>query len=401
MFPLGLNAAEQKKFHDLLQSTHILEVLVQIMDLDHTNLSSVGNRLLDGQRTLDAASAITRSLDLDLLDPDGALHLDRNSPSDGALFADRMIRVVYRVESPDGSRRYDTPLFTGPITRLDRNGALVEIECMGKEIRGLQPTWRGKTYRKGTKVTSVIRSILRDIMGETEMVIPDLDRTLPKKVNVGGDKLPWQVAKKLARGLGFLLFYDGNGVARMRRMDSSPVFSFTEDRAVLTQPEVGYDMDGVINCVEVWGKVPKKGQRRRGKKRPHARIVSRRNYSFSPKNLGRKDKSGKVTPLYLPLEIEDDSVRTSRAARKLAKEELKRGESQNVRVAYDAIVVPHLEELDVIRTETQKFSGRHRLVRTATGLTAASTQTVGYVRNVRVSKRGARLRRKNVPLGRN
>ena len=394
MYPLGLREVEQKQYHALLQTHHTIDVRLQIMDLDHKHITDISARLLDGQTTFDAAAAITRATDLDILDPERALHLDKNSPAKGALFADRMIRVVYRIESPDQTQSFSVPTFTGPITRLDRNGALVEVECMGKEIRGLQPMWKTVTFKKGLKVTTVIRRILTEIMGETKLAIPNLDRKLPKKVSIGGDKLPWQVAKKLARGLGYLLFYDGSGTARMRRLDSSPVFTFKQGSCILTEPEIGYDINKVVNAVEVWGKVPKKGQKRRGKRRPHARRVAPKNNAFSPRNLGRKQADGNTVPLYLPLVIEDDSVRTDRAAKKLAREELKRGLLQNVEVAYDSLVIPHLEELDVVRTSTEKFAGRHRLVRFAVGYSAGAVQTVGYVRNVRVGRRAARLRRK-------
>src|SRR5690606_5804143 len=95
MLDLGLSSSQKKRFHALLASHHSIYIRLQIMDLEHGYLDDISDQLIDGQVTVDASADVTRSLSLDLLDPRNTLHLDSDSPSAGALFADRMIRVIY------------------------------------------------------------------------------------------------------------------------------------------------------------------------------------------------------------------------------------------------------------------------------------------------------------------
>lgn len=389
MIDVGLSPAQQRAFHALLTSHHSIDVQVRILDLDHKHLFDVSNRLVDGQVTVDAESQITRGLDIDLLDPSHAIHLDSDSPNAGAMFADRMVRIVYRVIDPEGTVSYRSPVFTGPITKLERTGAILKVECQGKEIFGLVEAWRAKTFKRGMRVTTAIRLILSEMMGESKMSIPDLRARLPRNVSVGEDNVPWEVAKKLAGSIGFQLFYDGSGEARMRRTPTKKVFVFRPTESLKTEPEVGFSIDKTINAVEVWGKKPKKGKDKYAKKRPHARVVLPRNHPLSPWSLGRADG-----PRYLPRVIENDSIRTDSGAKALARAELKRGAMESIDVAYDTLVVPHLEEMDVVRVETNEFAAVHRVKQFAIPLTADGDMSVGYVRRTSPNRRAIRLRKK-------
>jgi len=388
---MGLRASEKKDFEALLASHHWIEVRLVLMDLDHNEVAGgdISRRLLDGQVTFDGEQDVSRSLDLDLLDPTGALHLDSKSPSAGAMFADRMIQVRYSVINPTRTTRYTVPLFTGPITKLDRNGAVIQVECQGKEIFGLTQAWNARTFKKGLKVTNVIETIVRDIIGERYYDIPDLKNKLPRNVSVGDDRLPWVVAKQLAESIGYQLFYNGRGRCQMRKIPHGVAFSFKQGPGgtVKSEPEVGFDIDDVVNAVEVFGKKPVKKKGKPARPRPHARVVAARSHPLSPWALGRKGG-----PRYLPRVIEDDSITSDKEAKERANAALKRGLLESVDVGYDTIVVPHLEEMDVVKLSTEKFSANHRLVKFAVPLNAAGDSSVGYVRNVKL--RSGRVRRK-------
>lgn len=389
----GLSVAQRRDFEQLLVTHHTIDVQLNLLDLNMNELpgGNISKRLLDGQVTFDADSEITRGLDLDLLDPTGALHLDSKSPDAGAMFADRMIRVRYSIINPMGTLRYTYPIFTGPITKLDRSGAAIHVECHGKECLGLAEAWNEKTYKKGLRVTSVIASILDDIMGETHMSIPNLAAKLPRNVSVGGDKLPWPTAKALASSIGYQLFYDGMGVARMRKLPSGgAMFTFAEGKggSVKTEPQVGFSIENVVNAVEVLGKKPKKKKGKTTPKRPRARVIADNSHPLSPWALGRKGG-----PRYLPKKIEDDSVTTDAQAKARAKKILASGLLESVEVAFDTLTIPHLEELDVVKINTEKYAGNFRLRKHAVPLTAAAQMSVGYVRNVKPNKSAIRARR--------
>jgi hypothetical protein len=391
MYNLGTTAAAKAQYHALLQSHHFLQVNLTIMDLDHNEQTDVGVRLVDGQVTFDADADITRSLNLDLFDPTGALHLDSKSPDDGALFADRMIRVRYRVINPLGTLSWSVPIFTGPVTMLDRNDAVVHVEAQGKECLSSTTVWSTKTYKKGARVTTTIKSILVDMVGENQYVIPDLSNVLPRNVSVGpvankdggftdDNKSPWKVAKDLASSIGYQLFYDGNGHVQMRKKQTAPIFTFRQDAGgcLKSVPVIGFDTTKVINCVEVFGKMPEKTTGTTAKKQPHYRLVAPKAHPLSPWSLGRSGG-----PRYLPLVITDDTILSDSDAQARAKDELNHGMLASLNTSYDSLVIPHLEENDVVRLQATKYTTDHLMKQFAIPLTAAGTMTVGYVKNVK------------------
>lgn len=389
MISLGLRSGEMDDFKALLAAHHSIYIRLQILNMDHKMLSDVSKRLIDGQVNIDNTSEITRSLDVDLLDPTGALHLDgTGSPNDGAVFADRMMRVYYVVMDPGHQDSYSTPIFTGPITKLERTGALLNVECQGKEVLSLAPVWNGRTFKKGMRKTQAIRYILREMGGENRMDIPERTAKLPRNLSVGADTTPWKAAKHLAWTMGCQLFYDGRGVVRMRRYPTKSVYTFRGGRGgtVKTSPEVGFNMDDVVNAVEVTGKKPK-GWKHKIRVRE---IAPRANY-LSPWSLGRSGG-----PRFLPLRIEDDNIASVAAARSRAREELRKGLIQSIEAAYDSLVVPFLEEGDYVRLHTEEYAVTHHMRKFSIPLTAGGDMSIGYVKNVKVARRRAyRARRRS------
>ena len=392
---LALNVNERIAYEKLLASHHSIESKVTILDLAHNELTDVSKRLLDGQVTFDATAEITRAIDIDLLDPTGALHLDSSSPDTGAMFADRMIRITYTIINPAGSVRYTCPVFTGPITKLDRTGAAIAVEAMGKEVFGLSPAWNARTFKEKTPVTTAIRYIVTEIMGENKVAIPNLRNKLARNVSVGGDKLPWPVAKQLASSIGYQLYYDGNGVCRMRKLSSSSCFTFSEGSGgtIVSEPQIGFDIENVINAVEVWGKKPEKPKKAQtAKKRPHYRAVAARTHPLSPWSLGGSGTGGQRKPRYIPEVIEDEAIKTTADAKTRANRRLAAGLLESVEVKFDALCMPHLEEMDVVRVSTSQFATNFRLTTFALPLTAGADMSVGYARNVKPNKSVIRAR---------
>lgn len=390
---MGLSASERATFEALLASHHRIDVRLTLMDLNHNTRSEVSNRLMDGQVTFDGTAAVTRSLDLELLDPQRTLHLDTNSPDNGAMFMDQMVRVHYCVVNPQNTWRVNVPIFTGPITKLQRNGPAVRVEAMGKEHLGIAAPWTLKTFSAGYRTTQAITEILSQGVGETFLNIPDLTNKLTRNVSVGttvdkdgnrtwNGKSPWEMAKQLAAGIGYLLYYNGNGVATMRPNPDNVVFTFRDGPGgtLKSNPNAGYDIDSVINAVEVFGK---KFDKETKKKQPHARVVAPSADPLSPVKLGRTGK-----PRYLPLTIEDDSITSDAEALDRANYELRRGLRSSIDVMYDALPVPHLEEMDVVRAYQEgRFNSIHVLKQFTIPLTAAGSSSIGYAKNVKVNRR--------------
>lgn len=80
-----------------------MRVEIQVLNRDEEVIRSLtvpASKILDGEVQIDATADVTRSLNLTLHDPNHRLHFDAESPADGALFADRFIRVYYQVPLP-------------------------------------------------------------------------------------------------------------------------------------------------------------------------------------------------------------------------------------------------------------------------------------------------------------
>lgn len=383
MIPLGLSGAQHAKFNATLADTHSIAVRVQVLNLAGDRLSDVSDRLLDGQVNVDADADITRTCSLSLLDPNRRLHFDSDSPSDGALYLDRMVRVVYAVKVPTVGW-VSCPVFTGPVTKLDREDAVVTVEASGKEVFAMGACWRPMTLKKGHNRIDAIRTILKERAGETRFSFPEGSARLPKDFALGRETVPWLAARRLARGIDKQLFYDGRGVARLRNHPEHVTFRFEagDGGMVLTEPQVAYTTDEVKNIVWVRGGTPK------GKKRAVSYWkAAPRSHPLSPVRLGRNG-----VPRYLLEVIDDGHIRSVTEAKRVAESKLKQLLLEQVEVNFDALPNPQLDPMDLVRVKTDEFGMTFRLKQFSLPLGTGDAMSLGYVKRVSVD-RGAIRRR--------
>jgi hypothetical protein len=366
----GFSEADLRVFNRLLVSNHAIDVVVQLLDLDHRYVSDLSTRLLTGQVTIDDEADTTRAMTMDLMDPFHQLKLDPDSPDDGALFFNRMVKVSYGVLSPDRFQQFYVPVFCGPITDLTRNTAAVSLTCKGKEVLLSSNLWTAKTYKKGTKKTNAIINLLRYVGGETKYQIPDLPDRFTKDWTVTKETSAWAAAKALAKGMGYQLFYDGRGTCIMRKKPGSSIFTFSDKGALLTTPQPKYNVDTSYNAVEVTGGVPTGS-----KTNVWWRVVAPANHPLAPAKLGRNG-----VPRYLTLRVSDDNLKTRTACAVRAREELSAALVEAVDVAFDCLPVPHLEEGDYCTVKNDDWSSSFRYTKATIPLTASSASSIGYLK---------------------
>lgn len=387
MLSMGWSRAEEKQFNALLASHHTVDIRIQLLDLSHNYIADLSKRLLAGKVDIDATADVTRAADLDLLDPHRALHLDSDSPDDGALYMDRMLRIVYGIISPDGTQRFYVPIFTGPISAVERNGAVISVEAHGKEVLGLSLSWRSHTFKAGMRIVRIIRGILTDLIGENRYQLPvGLDGTAKRDVSINIKKSAFEVAHRLAHGVGYQLFYDGRGVARMRKRTRRSVYTFRSGKGgtILKLPNPGFDSSAVINAVQVLGAKPKNATQR-----IKVRITAPRNHPLSPWRLGRNG-----VPRFIPETIDDDSIKTTAEAVKRGKERLHRGLLEASNPSFDCIPNPRLEPLDTVRLMTHDYGTTFVLKQFTIPLIASDTGSIGYVKKTSPNARAIRGRRR-------
>lgn len=388
MISIGKTAKLEAELTTLLQSAHTIYMRVRMLDLDHRFLRDLSTVFIDGQVTVDSDAEVTRALDITFFDPDRRISIDPDDPSRTAVYLTDMISVVYIVMNPDRTKTWEIPVFCGPVDAVNRDDIWLDVKCLGKESLSMANLWRGRNFKKGQAKTWVIKEILRDMVGETKMDIPDLKAKMPTELKLGADDKPWIVCKRLAASLGYQLFYDGRGVAVMRKRQSRPSFTLNE-RWLTSEPKLAYDLKTTINAVAVIGAKPKKA-----KKRVQYTAVAAKSHPLSPWRLGR----GGV-PRYLPMRIEDDGLRSIKECKNVAMQNLAAGLLAGTDVSANGIPHARLQELDVVAIRTSQVSANAVMRKFTIPLVAGDDASYGYLRKtkprggargVRVRKRGSR-----------
>lgn len=348
MISLGLSRAEQALFHQGLCSEHEVKITVQVLNAEHKYLADVSGQLLDGQVNIDRIGGeVDRSLSISLFDPQRSMTFDTKSPYDTALYLDRMIRVIYSVRTPLLPKWVAVPVFTGPITKMSRSDDVINLECQGKEALAQTVAWISKSYSKGWRHTSLIRDIMRFRAGETKFSLPNWNTKTTSDFNIGRETNIWTAVKKLA-GTNHL-FYDGRGYLTLREWpENASYFTFSTGTggSITSYPQISYDSDNMKNTILVKGGIPK------GSKKPiEYQIGAPVNHPVSSTTLGRNG----VRRILLDV-IEDQRYTTREGAEKAAKSRLNMRLMQSIDVAFESLVIPHLEPGDRCQVKTPEFS---------------------------------------------
>ena len=400
MIDLDLTPADYKSFVRALADPHSVRIDVAVLTLDEDELSRITPHILDGQVDVDAdGDEATRSLSVTLLDPNHTLHLDSDSPDDGALYADRMIQVIYSVLVPGLSERVDVPVFTGPIVDLERDGTQVAITAQGKEVLGAGWIWRPITIKKGALKSDAIRTVLKERTGERNFDIPDVTNsagkpiTLPKPLSLGRAAAAWPRVSKIAQSLNRHLYYNGAGTCRLRVRPRRPVFTFRADdlthSTITSAVKVTHDFSVVKNAVWFRGGKPK------GQKKPvEFFAVAPKGHPLSPQRLGRTNADGDKVGRYLVAEYSNEHVRSKAEAKRRGNALLDDLLLEVVGASFTAVPIPHLDPLDVVRVSTRDFSANVRIRQFSLPL-AGGEMTVGYIERVSKAQVGAIRRRPN------
>jgi hypothetical protein len=379
MISLGLTATQEALLQLTLAGNHSVNIRVVLTDNNGNELSEVSNRILAGQVDIDATQPVSRRLLLTLFDPARSLSFDSDSPEDGALWHDRMLKVLYEVNGPLLDDWVSIPVFHGGISKMSRDDVSVSVEAEGKEAFGLDTVaWKPWTFKKGSVRTLVIKATGQLFMGETKFTLPETSGRTPKNYSLGKETHPWEFMKSLSRAEGCNLFYDGRGVCVLRPRTNRPAFTFTEGDGgmVLSKPKVSFSSDNLKNVVWVKGAIPAGG-----KTPVEWTEVAPINHPMSPTRLGRNG-----VPRYMLEAITEDSIRTVGEARVTAATTLIDRLMQQVDVRFEAMPNPLLEEYDVVRIETDEFSANFLLATFTIPLVVGDSMTIGYTKNRTINK---------------
>ena len=384
MIDLSLSPAGYRALlRTLATPGHMVSVEATILDLNHKPMGRLP-RILSGQVNIDVNAGVKRQLQLEVLDSSRSLGVDA---SDGRPRLDRMIRVHYLVwvDAPINDW-VAIPVFTGPITQVDRDGPTINIEASGKEKLAQGPTWKPRTFSKGRNRVNVIRVIMDELAGETRFQFPTgwTART-NKPISMGKASSAWTYAQFVAKSMNAQLFYDGRGRLRLRKKPIRSMFTFRDGDGglLLTKPKVTEGSDELINAVRVTGAVPK------GKKTAleHVSFLPE-SHMYSPHSLKRGPKVK-----YYPEEITDDTLRSKKEVKSKADRRIKEILVSEQLVSFDCLPMPLLEEWDPFVIDSDGVNVMGRVSQMSLPLTHDSPSTVGYLASLKKRKTISRMGR--------
>jgi hypothetical protein len=351
---------------------------VNLLTLGHDYMEHLTSYMVDGQVDMDATQPVTRQLTMTLMDPADHLPFDTDSPNSTALFMDRMLQVKYRV-IVNGSW-VSVPVFTGPVTGLQRAGSQVNVTCQSKEVLAMGSVWPPMTIHKNVRKTSALTTILHAAGEEDKhMKIPDLNNRLPHPISLFRSQQYWPSALGIADALNRQLYYDGAGDCRLRTPPGHH-FTFTSESHVIGDPQITY---GAVtaNTVMIVGGKPK------GAKNPIISIqVAPNNHPLSPWRLGRNGVPRHILLTGQPISM--PHIKTQKEADDVAKHKLNVALMQQVDVQFDVMpgALALLDHGDFCRVNTKHGVVPFRLLKYSLPLGTGETASVGYHRNVSVAR---------------
>lgn len=380
MEPLGLTDGQYRRYIELLFSPHDFEIHVDVLDMEENHVTSATKRFIDGQADLQRGAAIKRTATLSFRDPNHSLHLDSDSVFDGAVFADRMIRVRHVVDLPGFGEVHATP-FIGPINRVSRSGDILTVEGQDKTVLAIEGVPH-KTVKKGRNAVEAIREIMADCTGERRFRFPKNHKArLARSYSVGWktEASPWRVCQKIADQIGMQLVYACDGALLLRNRPTKPLLKVTENTALTGPPTSDYDMTTVRNWIRFTGEVNKKKHIDVG-----AVAHPKAGHRLSAQSLGRNG-----VPRYLPETIDDSGVRKHKVAKARAERRLKEKLPMGVTASAPIVPVFHMDYGDPILVRSDRGDLVMPLVEGVIPFGLAGDAEIGALKTVSNPKRRA------------
>jgi hypothetical protein len=374
MINLGLTSDEEVRMRTALFGHHDIKIIVQLLDNSHNYIDDLTDRFMDGNITVDTTQdTASRALDLTLLDPTLAVHLDAETTASTAVYVAFMISIIYRVIEPGGGKSWDIPAFCGPIDDVDRSGPFLTLKCIGKERLLNDTLYHSQTYAKNIRKTDLIKNILR-AGGENKMQVPTLPDRTTAQINLKrGESVPWASIKSVASGEAHQAFYNGRGTAVVRPTPSAAQMVIGAD-SIEKPPTVGYDLSTASNAIQVIGATAK------GTKQKYTwRSIADASHPLAPGRMGRNGKPRYLNPIF----IEDSNLNSLAKVRKKAEDTLDAAMVEQIDYELDMLPNPLIEELDIVWIAWEDFFFKVRLRKFSIPLRNSGVTTLGYFRRVR------------------
>lgn len=329
-------------FKTSIRKSHVTKTKVEIYDMKNDSIISTASPI-SGEVSIDNRRSVRRECSLEFIDTDGTL-LPTNNISSILLPYNREVKIYRGIVFPDGSEEL-VPLGVFVITSVDiqesANGLKIAIRGSDRSLILARAKFTNHEFyiEDGTPKETAIDQILKFRYPKVKTIFPATNQTTPllyPTLDQSSD--PWREALKIAESASMDLFFDENGVARMRPIPDpdagTPVATYTDGTdSVLIQISRSLSTDESYNGV----------------------IFTGEGTNLSIGVIGEAFDDNPASPTYrktygeVVLFKSSPTVLTVAEAEEAARNELKKVIGASEKITWDQIVNPAHDVFDLVK----------------------------------------------------
>ena len=245
-------------FLSAVRTSHVVKVKIEIYDMANNSIISTAQPI-SGTVTIDSRRSIRRQCSLEFIDTDGTL-VPTNNRSSVLLPYNREIKIWKGVVYGDGTEEL-VPMGVFGLTKVNvtdtAQGIKIQVEGSDRSLKVSKAKWYKHDFyiSDGTAKETAIRNILLDRYPSVKTLFPATGQvctlTYPT-LDQSSD--PWKESIKIAESAGMDLYFDENGVVRMRPIPDpdlgTPLITYEDGTdSVLTQLSRDLSSDDTFNGV--------------------------------------------------------------------------------------------------------------------------------------------------------
>jgi hypothetical protein len=245
-------------FKEAVKKSHVTTVKVEIFDVANGTIISTAQPI-SGSVSIDNRRSIRRECSLEFVDKDGTL-VPQNNRSAVFLPYNREVKIYRGVVFADGTEEL-VPLGVFVITGVDitdtAQGIKISIKGSDRSLLLARAKFTNHEFfiEDGTAKETAIKQILEFRYPQVKTIFPatgQVTTLLYPTLDQGSD--PWREALKIAESAAMDLYFDENGIARMRPIPDpdlgTPVETYGDGEAsVLLQINRSLSIDDSYNGV--------------------------------------------------------------------------------------------------------------------------------------------------------
>ena len=207
-------------FKEAVRKSHSAIVKVEIYDMANGTILSTASPI-SGDVTIDNRRSIRRECTLEFVDTDGTL-VPTNNISSILLPYNREVKIYRGIAFPDGTEEL-VPLGVFIITSVDitesAQGVKITIKGSDRSLILARAKFTNHEFyiEAGTAKETAVENILKYRYPKVKTIFPATNQVttlLYPTIDQSSD--PWREALKIAESASMDLYFDENGIARMR-----------------------------------------------------------------------------------------------------------------------------------------------------------------------------------------